>query len=358
MIAGITENKKQELVCCLSDEAAQLVYGRYGHIAYTALTEEQLLAAIKEMVVRTRNKLVTRHKLRKMVQSHDQPVQTFLSNLKATARMCEYKVKCEDEMCGKMVDFTEQMVLEQLTVGLADEEAQRKLFTKPNVTLAEAEKLVVAEEIGKLSQEDSRSVAGVSQYKRDKKDAHTPGKRCKWCGEASHGNDTELAVRKENCGAWNERCNKCSRLGHFPKQCHLIKTRKPQPEKNPKQTASEISEVLLEINALDTENVDHLNTIPSGKVKTESSRRRILRHMRFDAQSGKYVNCWSRRKMKSLAVEVQLDEDGYRELSDKQAPGLEHTQGGMRGTAKCSSVADTGASVVCSGTDILKSSYN
>ena len=130
VIAGVKENIKQALALCLSDEAAQLVYGRYGHEAYTALTEEQLLAAIREMVVRTRNKLVTRSKLRKMVQSHDQPVQTYLSNLKATARMCEYKVKCEDEMCGKMVDFTDQMVIEQLTVSLADEETKRKkLFT-------------------------------------------------------------------------------------------------------------------------------------------------------------------------------------------------------------------------------------
>ena len=91
---------KQELALCLSDKVAQVVYGRYGHKAYAALTEKQLLAAIREMVVRTRNKMVTRHKLRKMVQSHDQPVQTYLSNLKATARMCEYKVKCEDDMCA------------------------------------------------------------------------------------------------------------------------------------------------------------------------------------------------------------------------------------------------------------------
>ena len=180
MIAGVKENIKQELAFCLSDEAAQLVYGRYGHEAYTALTEEQLLAAIREMVVRTRNKLVTRSKLRKMVQSHDQPVQTYLSNLKATARMCEYKVKCEDEMCGKMVDFTDQMVIEQLTVSLADEETKRKkLFTKPDATLAEAEKIVIAEEMGKLSQEESRSVSGIFQYMRDKKMAATPGKRCK-----------------------------------------------------------------------------------------------------------------------------------------------------------------------------------
>ena len=179
MIAGVKENIKQELAFCLSDEAAQLVYGRYGHEAYTALTEEQLLAALREMVVRTRNKLVTRSKLRKMVQSHDQPVQTYLSNLKATARMCEYRVKCEDEMCGKMVDFTDQMVMEQLTVGLTDEETPRKLFTKPDATLAEAEKIVIAEEMGKLSQEESRSVSGIFQYMRDKKMAATPGKRCK-----------------------------------------------------------------------------------------------------------------------------------------------------------------------------------
>ena len=38
VIAGVRENTKQELALCLSDEVAQLVYGRYGHKAYTALT--------------------------------------------------------------------------------------------------------------------------------------------------------------------------------------------------------------------------------------------------------------------------------------------------------------------------------
>ena len=355
MIAGVKENIKQELAFCLSDEAAQLVYGRYGHEAYTALTEEQLLAALREMVVRTRNKLVTRSKLRKMVQSHDQPVQTYLSNLKATARMCEYRVKCEDEMCGKMVDFTDQMVMEQLTVGLADEETQRKLFTKPDATLAEAEKIVIAEEMGKLSQEESRSVSGIFQYMRDKKEAATPGKRCKWCGEASHGKDAELSVRKEKCAAWDERCKKCSRLGHFPKQCHLFKTRTPQAEKKQNETTAGVSEVLLEIISddppPDIEMVDQVDKQASTQPRNGPSRRRILKHMRFDRQSGKYVSCWSGRKMKSLQVEMRVDRDGYQDLSGTQAPGKEECDK----VAKCSSVADTGASVCCSGTDILQS---
>ena len=61
------------------------MYGRFGSDAYDALTEEQLMAAVKEMVVRSRNKLVTRHKLRQMMQDHDQPIQTYVANLKATA---------------------------------------------------------------------------------------------------------------------------------------------------------------------------------------------------------------------------------------------------------------------------------
>ena len=98
-VSGVkAENAKQVLGQCLSDEVAMLVVGKYGEGSYTTMTEDALINAVKEMVVRTRNKMVTRHKLRKMIQSHDQPVQTFLSSLKATARLCEYKVKCEDEM--------------------------------------------------------------------------------------------------------------------------------------------------------------------------------------------------------------------------------------------------------------------
>ena len=55
---------KKELSHCLSDEIQMLLFGRYGKEQYEALTETLLIAAVKEMVVRTRNKLVTRHKLR------------------------------------------------------------------------------------------------------------------------------------------------------------------------------------------------------------------------------------------------------------------------------------------------------
>ena len=39
-------------------------------------------------------------------------VQTYLSNFEVTARMCENKVKCGGEVCGKLVNFTDMTVLE------------------------------------------------------------------------------------------------------------------------------------------------------------------------------------------------------------------------------------------------------
>ena len=368
-VSGVkAENAKQVLGQCLSDEVAMLVVGKYGEGSYTTMTEDALINAVKEMVVRTRNRMVTRHKLRKMIQSHDQPVQTFLSSLKATARLCEYKVKCEDEMCGKFVDFTDEMVMEQLMVGLADDATQKKLFMKPGISLLEAEKLVVAEEIGKFSQEDSRSVSALSQYQRQKKGLGKL-KRCKWCGEQDHGdNGHEFRIRKEKCSAFNEQCQKCSKMGHLSKQCHLFKPRNPPADKSGKYKAETNAgvEELLEISVgrgghVPTELFEHEDGLQDSEVVCQLPREcleqlkpvrgRILRHLRYDEKAGKYVSTWPDRRMKALQVRVAVDKEQYHELSGTQAPGEEHQED----AANQSAVGDTGASVCCSGTDVLRS---
>ena len=69
--------------------------------------------------------------------------------MKATARTCGIKIKFTDEVCDQMVDYTNTMVLQQMIRGLADEEIQRKLLAKSDLTMEEAEKFVMAEESGK-----------------------------------------------------------------------------------------------------------------------------------------------------------------------------------------------------------------
>ena len=92
-----------------------------------------------------------------MMQGPDQPVQTYVASLKATARTCGYRMQCTDANCNKVVDYTDSMVLQQMIRGLADDEIQRKLLAKTEMTLGDAEKFVMAEESGKGSQADSKS---------------------------------------------------------------------------------------------------------------------------------------------------------------------------------------------------------
>ena len=75
--------------------------------------------------------------LLRLRQGSEQPVQTFLAQVKANARQCNLKVKCT---CDNMVDYSEHMVLHQLLVRLADDENQEDLLALDTITLIKAEK--------------------------------------------------------------------------------------------------------------------------------------------------------------------------------------------------------------------------
>ena len=89
------------------------------------------------------------------------------------ARNCKFQMECTTATCKQSVDFTDRMVLQQMIRGLADDEIQRKILGKTEMTLEEAEKFVIAEESGKWSQLESKSdkqtAAGMSSYKKRKR---------------------------------------------------------------------------------------------------------------------------------------------------------------------------------------------
>ena len=189
-LANVTTAVKQHLAKCLGEEVSTLIYGKYGSEGYDALTEDGLMEAAKGMVVKARNKLVMQLQLQKMMQGPDQPIQTYVASLKATARTCGYRIKCTDEVCTTMVDYTNAMVLQQMIRGLADEEIQRKLLAKSDLSMEDAEKFVMAEESGKWSQAESKSgqqvVAGMSRYKQEQQQQQRP---CGRCGGAAHSSE-------------------------------------------------------------------------------------------------------------------------------------------------------------------------
>ena len=67
-----------------------MVYNTYGKTGYDALDEAALLKAARGLVVKTRNKLVMQLQLKKMTQGAEEPVQSFLAQLKPIARNCKF----------------------------------------------------------------------------------------------------------------------------------------------------------------------------------------------------------------------------------------------------------------------------
>ena len=164
-----------------------MVFARVGSEVYNGMTEANLLEEARKMVLKKRNKLVNRLKLNSLVQGGDESVTGFKTRLKPLAWTGKFKEKCGK--CRIDVDYTDQMVLDNLIRGMADEEIKKKVLAMPEetCTLESVLKFVQAEEIGKLSLSDSKaieSVAGLSGYKKKQKEEGTKVfKGCHNCGD-------------------------------------------------------------------------------------------------------------------------------------------------------------------------------
>jgi hypothetical protein len=78
----------------MGDMVASLVYARLGDKKYKELTEADLLKEPRQLVVKTRNKLVHRLKLGTMVQGGDELITCFETRQKRVARPGRFQVEC------------------------------------------------------------------------------------------------------------------------------------------------------------------------------------------------------------------------------------------------------------------------
>jgi hypothetical protein len=165
--------------------------------------------------------------------------------------------------CQATVDYTKEMVLDQMIKGLADEEIQKKVLAKPEAecTLAALELFIMCEESCKLSLADTKSISSVTALSAYKKQQKTCGQgdggagegvegggggqeKCSNCGWGTHGSSKE--ERKKSCPAFSELCNKCQQRGHFSRYCRSKKKPKdPTKEKLEKGQVNEVEDVVI-----------------------------------------------------------------------------------------------------------------
>ena len=82
-------------------------------------------------------------------QDSDERILNYISRVKAKARQCDLAMPC---ICGKSVDFKDNITLYMLVAGVNDPEIQEDLLTEEDLSLETAEKKAIAKESAKFSQ--------------------------------------------------------------------------------------------------------------------------------------------------------------------------------------------------------------
>ena len=315
-LSGITGDAGCHFLDCLSKEVYSVLFSTYG-TEVSAQDEDTLKSNLRRLVVRKQNKLLSVMELLALKQDSDERILNYISRIKAKARQCDLAMPC---ICGKSVDFKDNITLYMLVAGVNDPEIQEDLLTEEDLSLETAEKKAIAKESAKFSQSGlsgDKIQRLKSTYQKNKNTISDPTKKkCQYCGLGKHES------REKECKAYSVTCDNCKKVGHFKKVC-----RSRKQEKVEKTPDSEECDGVFEI-----------STLTSSDLVYDRIKKRWTQRHSSDKGSNK------------LPVVIQICSESYTDLqpkSDKseiknEAPAI--TQG----------IADTGCSTLCAGPDICR----
>ena len=182
--------------------------------------------------------MVARAELQTMRQDHDEPVRAFSARVRGQADTCKYTVRCSD--CAKDVDYTENMIRDVVSHGLADKDIQLDLLGDKNQSPSLEEVLQFVEQKESGKQSASRlanphyTAAASSSYKKQQRgpsrnrvrtpqasvgQPSDPGDTCTYCGKHGHGTKAPTHIRRKDCPAYGQTCGKCNIKNHLSAVC-------------------------------------------------------------------------------------------------------------------------------------------
>ena len=230
----------QLLECCDENLRKDLTRNAGGSLVNK--TAEEVMAAIKKLAVRAEDVMVARVELHNMHQDRDEPVRNFTARLRGQANICKFAATRPN--CATDVNYTEQVLRDIVTRGLADHEIQLDLLgdKNQNMSFEEVIQFIEAKEAGKRSagrlQEAQSLNAARSEYRKAKQDGlksqHPTNKEtCYYRGQNSHGKRAPKSIRKNACPAYGKTCGHCGRPNHIEAVCLQKKKPKPPQHEHP-----------------------------------------------------------------------------------------------------------------------------
>ena len=223
------KDKVVQLLKCCDEQLRKDLTGNAGG-SLTTKPIEDVMSAIRKLAVREESTMVAQVQLHNMHQDRDETVRSFCACLSGQAGICKFTTQCPS--CDTNVNYTEHILCDVLTCGLADSEIQLDLLGDKNqdMTLEEVLQFVEAKESGKQSAGRLLQAQGTdaahSQY-RSAKNAGlknckftnpTPGP-CHYCGKHGHSKNSPARVRKLEYPAYGKHCDHCGHANPFRAVC-------------------------------------------------------------------------------------------------------------------------------------------
>ena len=181
------------------------------------MSEADLMVSVKSLAIKMESKLVHRIRMGQSLQPPGHSIRNFHATLKGQARLGQFKVTCHN--CQTSVDYSEEVILDQMVRGLADKEILADLLgeSRTDMSLLEVVEYIARKEQAK--QEQSKVSCEVTGSMRQ---LGTPTRAsagaCWACLGSSHGPNT-IRTRRDKCPAWENLCAKCGIKGHVDKAC-------------------------------------------------------------------------------------------------------------------------------------------
>ena len=188
------------------------------------LLYDQLVQALRKHHNPTPSEIVQRFKFNSRVRQPGESVATFIAELRALAKFCNYG------------DTLDNMLRDRIVYGIGDLQIQKRLLAETDLTFKKTTELALSMEAAVKNaqaiqptstdskpspQEGSLNKVTSSSFKRGGKS----NQECHRCGATGHPGSM--------CKHRSTKCHTCGKLGHLSKMCYS-KTKKPSNTRSPK----------------------------------------------------------------------------------------------------------------------------
>ena len=118
-----------QLLECLKEQLRKDLTRNTGG-SLTNKSMDEVMAANKKLAMREENTMVARVQLHNMHQDRNETIHSFGAPLRGQASICKFLIKCPG--CNMDVNYTENILRDVVTCGLADSEIQLDLLGEKN----------------------------------------------------------------------------------------------------------------------------------------------------------------------------------------------------------------------------------